>query len=84
MTAQDDDFARLQSDLHGAISTAVSDHEGNATYVNRFVVLAEIVDGDGERALIQVSADGMMRWDTLGLLEHARSVEWAGLQQEEQ
>ncbi|MEV4672724.1 hypothetical protein AB0K34_13800 [Actinomadura sp. NPDC049382] len=77
MTAQDDDFASLQSDLHGAISKAVSDHEGTATYVNRFVVLAEIVDGDGERALVQVSADGMMRWDTLGLLEHARSVEWA-------
>jgi class 3 adenylate cyclase len=77
VTAQDGDYAHLQADLHAAISKAVSDHEGAATYVNRFVVLAEIVEGDGERALIQVAADGMTRWDTLGLLDHARSVEWA-------
>jgi hypothetical protein len=71
------EFDQLQAGLHAALSKAISDHEGGATYVNRFVVLAEIVDVDGERVLVQVAADGMARWDTLGLLEHARSVEWA-------
>lgn len=32
---------------------------------------------EGARALLQVAADGMMRWDTLGLLEQARATEWA-------
>lgn len=71
------DFPRLQSDLHAAIQAAIADHEGAPAYLMRFVVLAEIVDSEGERGLVQVAADGMMRWDTLGLLEHARSVEWA-------
>lgn len=70
-------FAKLQADLHAAIQRVVAEHEGTPTYLMRFVVLAEIVDSKGERALIQVAADGMMRWDTLGMLEHARSVEWA-------
>lgn len=71
------EFTKLQADLHAAVSKAISDHEQSASYLTRFVVVAEIVDSNGERALLQVAADGMMRWDTLGLLDHARSVEWA-------
>lgn len=72
-----DDFSELQADLHAAISKAINDHEEGAAYLTRFVVLAEIVDAEGDRVLVQVAADGMMRWDTLGLLDHARSVEYA-------
>ena len=75
--SKEEQFAKLQADLHAAIQHVVTDHEGAPTYLMRFVVLAEIVDSEGERALVQVAADGMMCWDTLGLLEHARSTEWA-------
>lgn len=77
MSDEDEQFAKLQADLHATLSEVINDHEGSPAYLMRFVVLAEIVDSKGERALLQVAADGMMRWDTLGLLEHARSVEWA-------
>jgi hypothetical protein len=71
------DYTALQADLHAAISKVINDHEDGPAYLMRFVVLAEIVDADGGRGLWQVAADGMMRWDTLGLLEHARDTERA-------
>ena len=79
MTAEHvpDEIAKLRADLHAAVQQVIAGHEGAPTYLMRFVVLAEIVDSEGERALFQVTADGMKRWDTLGLLEHARAVEWA-------
>jgi hypothetical protein len=73
----DDDFTKLQADLHAAISKVINDHEGGPAYLTRFIVLAEVVDSEGERAIHQVAADRMMRWDTLGLLDYARSVEYA-------
>jgi hypothetical protein len=69
------DYAALQADLHAAVSKVINDHEDGPAYLMRFVVLAEIVDAEGGRGLWQVAADGMMRWDTLGLLEHARDTE---------
>lgn len=72
-----DEIAKLQADLHAAVQRVIADHEGTLTYLMRFVLLAEIIDSEGERALFQVAADGMKRWDTLGMLEHARATEWA-------
>lgn len=77
MMTNDGRYAELQASLHAAVSKAINDHEEDASYLTRFVVLAEVVDSEGDRALWQVAADGMKRWDTLGLLDHARSVEYA-------
>jgi hypothetical protein len=78
----DEEFSKLQANLHAAVQQAIADQEGQATYLMRFVVLAEIVDSNGERAVWQVAADGMKRWDTLGMLDHARAVEHAATAQE--
>ena len=77
MANDDDRFAALQADLHAAVQEVIAKHDDDGPiYLQRFVVIAEIIDRGGVRALWQVAADGMKRWDTLGLLEHARSSEW--------
>lgn len=74
----DEQIAAMQADFHAALSEVINKHEEGGAYLTRFVVLAEVVDAAGERAVWQVAADGMKAWDTLGLLDHARSVEYAG------
>lgn len=73
----ENEYAQLQADLHAALSSVLNDHDTDGPcYLTRFVVLAEVVDKDGARALWQVAADGMKRWDTLGLLQHALTSEY--------
>jgi hypothetical protein len=79
----DEKFAELQANLHAAIQEAVRSHQQEACYLTRFVVLAEIVDAEGKRVVTQVAADGMMAWDTLGLLDLARATELDALRQAE-
>lgn len=75
--SNDDGFARLQADLHSALSQVLNNHDQDGPcYLMRFVVLAEVVDRTGARALWQIAADGMKRWDTLGLLQHALTSEY--------
>lgn len=50
------------------------DEGGMAT---RWVILAEVVDADGERACWTLTPDGQRIWDTLGLVEYARLLEYA-------
>lgn len=53
-----------------AVQTAVSEvYPGDI--VTRWVVLAESIDRDGERAMIMVAQQDMRSWDTLGMLHHA-------------
>ncbi|MBN6054498.1 hypothetical protein JYK22_21330, partial [Nonomuraea sp. RK-328] len=84
MTAGDGDIKAIQADFHAALSEVINRHEPSKAYLTRFVVLAEVVDGEGERMVWQVAADGMRAWDTLGLLDYARSVEYAGVVREEE
>lgn len=44
--------------------------------VTRFIVLAEIIDADSDRAVWSFVAPDATKWDTLGLLEFARMREW--------
>jgi hypothetical protein len=39
--------------------------------VTKFVVVAEIIETDGSRALVISTQDGAKPWDTLGMLQHA-------------
>lgn len=75
----DKGFAKLQQELHRVLSETINEYEGSSCYLNRFVVLTEIVDAKGQRALISVAAEDMMSWDTLGLLDYARSTEQAAI-----
>jgi hypothetical protein len=79
----EDGFAALQADLHAALSRVINDHEDGASYLTRFVVLAEVVEDDGQRVLWTVAAEGMRRWDTLGLLEDARLREYTAAVRDE-
>ena len=76
--SDDERFAKLQA----VIQQALNEHDGQKNYLMRFVVLAEVIDPEGQRAVWQVAADGMMRWDTLGMLEHARATEHAAIHQD--
>lgn len=71
-----EEHAGLSAEMHSAIS-AVIQHHDEGSMLTRYIVLAEIITGDGERALWQVAAEDMMAWDTLGMLDHARMTEYA-------
>lgn len=40
-------------------------------YVTKFVVVAEVIDTDGERGVWTETHDGATKWDTFGLLHFA-------------
>jgi hypothetical protein len=42
---------------------------------NRWLMLADVVQEDGERVLWSVSSEGMKSWDSLGMLKFAEHVE---------
>lgn len=50
--------------------------------VQRFVVIAEIIDADAERAVWCTTAPDQRAWDTLGLLDFARLIEHAAYRAE--
>ncbi len=47
------------------------------SFVTKWVVIAEVIDADGDRALICSGDDGLTRWDTYGLLTDALMTEKA-------
>lgn len=40
-------------------------------FVTRWVIVAEVIDTEGERAVWMDTSDDATPWDTLGLLEYA-------------
>lgn len=70
------------SDIGQALRDASTEALGNVfralpepVMVNRFVILAEVLDNDGERRLWQITSDGMKTWETLGILACATAEE---------
>jgi hypothetical protein len=47
--------------------------------VTRFVMVAEVIDTDGDRALWVQTDDDAKPWDTFGLMQYALAVEQAGI-----
>lgn len=45
--------------------------------VTKFVLMVEVVDTDNERVLWAFASEGAKAWDTLGLIEYARMVEFS-------
>jgi hypothetical protein len=44
-------------------------------FVTKFIVVAEIIETDGERAVCVTASDDLRRWDTYGLLTEALMTE---------
>jgi hypothetical protein len=61
-----------------AIATLVHRIEPDAVVV-RFVVLAEVIGMDGELAVWMASGPDQQVWDSLGLLEYARAIQYAAV-----
>ncbi len=51
--------------------------------LSRFVLVAEVIEANGDRATWTMVDEDAKPWDTLGLLEHARCVEAACYQRPE-
>ncbi len=61
--------------LQAAVSDAFA-HVGHMA--TRYVLVAEVIMEDGERALWGVTPCGQKSWDTLGLIAWAQQQEQAG------
>lgn len=48
--------------------------ESGCPIVTKFLVLAECVDGDGDRVIMDISSDHCVQWDQLGLMEFHRQT----------
>lgn len=60
-----------------AINAAVSEHEHGM--VTRWVAVLEIIDGEGERAILTLASEDLRQWDSIGMLDFALSNERAGI-----
>jgi hypothetical protein len=70
------DVEHIRDAVGGAISQAVA---GEAEMVTRWVVLAEVLSSDGERACYCLTPEDARAWDTLGLLTYGVQIEQAGI-----
>ena len=59
-----------------AIGNLIQQIDPNAM-VTKFVALVEIVDTEGERAVWSLASPDQKTWDSLGLIEYARALEYA-------
>jgi hypothetical protein len=71
----------LQRLLENAVSSAVRDVDGGM--VTKWVMLAEGIDEDGERALWLVANKDALSWDTIGMLHYALALEQARINSRE-
>lgn len=66
----------MQQRMTEAIAASMIDGE----FVNKFIVIAEVIDTDGDRALWASSNDGATSWDIMGLLQWGLTREMAASQ----
>lgn len=57
------------TDLSSAISDAVE-----AQLVTKWLVIAEVLDSDGNRYLHTLSSDDLAMWDAMGMMAYHTSV----------
>lgn len=70
--------ARMRAAMADAVQQAIADiYEGNL--VTRWIVLAEVIEPEGERALVTTRQEDMRAWDSLGMLTFAVQLEQAAL-----
>jgi hypothetical protein len=66
----------MSDDTSDLIAQAIEGLDPGAV-VTKFVVVAEVIDSDGGRAVWTDTHDGATRWDTYGLLAYALENEVA-------
>jgi hypothetical protein len=65
------EVGEVRERMANAISTVL----GQAgAMVTRWVVLADVIEPDGERALWTLAPTDAKAWDTLGMLDYARAI----------
>jgi hypothetical protein len=67
----------IERQVSDAINAAIAEHERGM--VTRWISLIEIIDGDGDRALLTTGSEDLRAWDTLGILEFALALERASI-----
>ncbi|MFE1560113.1 hypothetical protein ACFW6V_34615 [Streptomyces sp. NPDC058734] len=58
----------LSADIEMALTEVLGGHERGI--LSRAVIVAEMLDGDGERALSIITTPGVTEWDALGLCRY--------------
>jgi hypothetical protein len=68
-----EEIRALQQDLHEAVESVLANHDAESkTYMMQFVLIAAVIDSDGQRGVWIVSADKMQDWELLGLLDYGK------------
>lgn len=70
------DMAQIQGELHTAISDVLTKH---GLYLNRWLLVTEVVEADGDRSLNSFASPDLRAWDSLGMLEFALAQERGAL-----
>jgi hypothetical protein len=70
------EYAEVREAVEGAISGAL--HATDGDMLTRWVLLAEVIEDSGSRAVWCITPEDMKAWDTLGLLTYAQQIEQAG------
>jgi hypothetical protein len=73
MAPPDDDVRRKIADALSQVMGSVGE------MVTRWVALVEVIDEDGVRALWALAPDDAKAWDTLGMLDYPRAVEYGSV-----
>lgn len=69
-----DDTQRVEREIGEALSEVM---RSNGEFANRWLVLAETVDGSGTRAMWTATSEGLTSWDSKGMLLDALDREAA-------
>jgi hypothetical protein len=70
------DPADAKTTAHAAISDLIQQVDPGAM-VTRYVCVVEIIDSDSVRAVWSFAPEDQKSWDTLGLVEYVRTLEYA-------
>lgn len=62
----------IELELGDAIGTTVAKHEGGM--VTKWVAIVETLGPEGDRGIWTMASDGVMAWDSVGLLQHALDI----------
>lgn len=73
--AEEPDGADMRDALHAAIAEVVREKEHGL--VTKWIALVESIDEDGERGIWMCASDGIKRWESLGMLQHALTIDQA-------
>jgi hypothetical protein len=73
-----DDEPTMDDLVTDALSTMFREKK-DGTLLNRFVVVAEVIDPEGQESLWLASNSGMAPWSMVGFLEYGKSIASAGI-----